>query len=159
MSVLEHRGLILNQKIARQLQEIKQEEVEVKVPGDKNPEYVFYDFFHDIFTIDSKSMKLTVEDEWTREVGLETGAACTKFMSQPVTSEADLEDIEQRARTAEEDEYEQLKVQFGWKSNYGRLVSRGEGQRRREAAERMARQHAKKAIAEWIFTFNRVSYI
>ena len=95
MSVLGHRGLILNFKNARQLQEIKQEEVEVKVPGDKNPEYVFYDFFHDIFTIDSKSMKLTVEDEWTREAGLETGAACIKFMGQPVTSKDDVKEIEE----------------------------------------------------------------
>ena len=91
MSVLGHRGLILNFKNARQLQEIKQEEVEVKVPGDKNPGDVFWDFMRDVFTIDSKSMKLTVEDEWTREVGLEAGAAIlTKFMGQPVTSERDL---------------------------------------------------------------------
>ena len=102
-------------KNAPQSQEIKQEEVEVKVPGDKNPEYVFYDFFHDIFTIDSKSMKLTVEDEWTREVGLETGAACTKFMGQPVTSRHDVEKIE---------------------------VGLGD-----------------EKPTEWIFTFNRVSYI
>ena len=113
MSVLERRGLILNQKIARQLQEIKQEEVEVKVPGDKNPGDVFWDFMRDVFTIDSKSMKLTVEDEWTREVGLETGAACTKFMGQPVTSERD-------------------------------LFERGLGDEK---------------PTEWVFTFNRVSYI
>lgn len=91
MSVLERRGLILNQKIARQLQEIKQEEVEVKLRGDKNPTHVFLDFLDGIFTIDEESMKLTVEDEWTREAGLETGAAIlTKFMGQPVTSERDL---------------------------------------------------------------------
>ena len=80
-------------KNARQSQEIKQEEVEVKVPRDKIPEYVFRNdiFSNSIFTIDSKSMKLTVEDEWTREVGLEAGAAIlTKFMGQPVTSERDL---------------------------------------------------------------------
>ena len=91
MSVLERRGLILNKKIARRSQEIKQEEVEVKVPGDENPRCVFFNWRDGIFTIDSKSMKLTVEDEWTREVGLEAGAAIlTKFMGQPVTSERDL---------------------------------------------------------------------
>ena len=83
-------------KIVRQSQEIKQEEVEVKVPGDKDPDDVFWDFDDDIFTIDSKSMKLTVEDEWTREAGLEAGAAIlTKFMGQPVTSKDDVKEIEE----------------------------------------------------------------
>ena len=119
MSVLEHRGLILNQKIARQLQEIKQEEVEVKVPGDKDPDDVFYDFVDDIFTIDKESMKLIVEDEWTREAGLEfeeAGAVTlAKFMGQPVTSRDDF---------------------FG--------IKRGLGDEK---------------PTEWVFTFNRVSYI
>ena len=82
-------------KIVRQSQEIKQEEVEVKVPGDKDPDDMFHDFMRDIFTIDEKSMKLTVEDEWTREAGLETGAAIlTKFMGQPVTSKRDFVGIQ-----------------------------------------------------------------
>ena len=102
-------------KIVCQSQEIKQEEVEVKVPGDKHPEYVFYDFVDDIFTID-QSMKLAVEDEWTREAGLEAGAAIlTKFMGQPVTSK---------------DDVAKIKVGLG-----------------------------DEKPAEWVFTFNRVSYI
>ena len=119
MSVLERRELILNKKIARRSQEIKQEEVEVKVPGDKDPDHVFNDFWDDIFTIDRKSMKLTVEDEWTREAGLETGAACTKFMGQPVTSKDDV-------RLA----VKEIKKGLGYENP-----------------------------AEWVFTFNRVSYI
>jgi hypothetical protein len=103
-------------KIVRQSQEIKQEEVEVKVPGDKNPRDVFRGYYRDIFTIDEKSMKLTVEDEWTREAGLETGAAIlTKFMGQPVTSK---------------DDVAKIKVGLG-----------------------------DEKPAEWVFTFNRVSYI
>jgi len=105
----------LNQKIARRSQEIKQEEVEVKVPGDKNPRCVFFNWRDGIFTIDSKSMQLTVEDERTREAGLETGAACTKFMGQPVTSRDDVEEIKE-----------------------------GLGDEK---------------PTEWVFTFNRVSYI
>ena len=121
MFVLERRGLILNKKIARRSQEIKQEEVEVKVPGDKDPDNVFRDHRDGIFTIDSKSMKLTVEDEWTREAGLETGAAIlTKFMGQPVTSERDL-----------------VRKMF-------KFIKRGLGDEK---------------PTEWVFTFNRVSYI
>ena len=51
---------------------------------------MFYDYMDDIFTVDEYSMALTVVDEWTREAGLEAGAAIlTKFMGQPVTSERD----------------------------------------------------------------------
>ena len=103
-------------KIVRQSQEIKQEEVEVKVPRDQNPKDVFYGFVDGIFKIDSESMKLTVEDEWTREAGLEAGAAIlTKFMGQPVTSRDDVKEIK-----------------FGL---------------------------GDEKPTEWIFTFNRVSYI
>ena len=87
----------------------------MKVPGDKNPNRVFFNRRDGIFTIDSKSMKLTVEDEWTREAGLETGAACTKFMGQPVTSRDDVKEIKE-----------------------------GLGDEK---------------PTEWVFTFNRVSYI
>ena len=91
--------------------------MEVKVPGDKDPDDVFINWWDGFFTIDKKSMKLRVEDERTREAGLETGAACTKFMGQPfpVTSEDDFVDIK-----------------------------RGLGDEK---------------PTEWVFTFNRVSYI
>ena len=95
MSVLERRGLILKFKIVRQSQEIKQEEVEVKVPGDKDPDDVFYDFRRAIFTVDRKSMKLTMEDDRTREAEMEPGAILTKFMGQPVTSRDDVKEIKE----------------------------------------------------------------
>ena len=43
-------------KIVRQSQEIKQEEVEVKVPRDKNPEnmYVVWDYDDDMFAAEVK---------------------------------------------------------------------------------------------------------
>ena len=103
-------------KNAPQSQEIKQEEVEVKVPGDQDLDHVFYDFIRDIFTVDEKSMKLTMEDDRTREAEMEAGAAIlTKFMGQPVTSK---------------DDVAKIKVGLG-----------------------------DEKPAEWVFTFNRVSYI